>query len=126
MAQRHQTQKQSISHILVEFCVLFLKIEIVYFSSIRITKVFLLKNRIWWLIALLASLYCCITLIISTYHKWETSPVIVSFATKETPIWQIPFPAVTICPEIKSVPKLFNYTDFLNKKLDGKTLSPQE
>lgn len=34
-----------------------------------------------------------------TYKKWEVAPVIVTFATKETPIYEIPFPAVTICPE---------------------------
>ena len=33
-----------------------------------------------------------------------------SFAERPTPIWEIPFPAVTICPEIKAT-KTFVYYD---------------
>lgn len=47
------------------------------------------------------SLTLCMHLIVNTYTKWMNSPVIVSFATSETPIWKIPFPAVTICPLVK-------------------------
>ena len=38
------------------------------------------------------------------------SPVIVSFAEKSTPVWQIPFPAVTICPETKAMTKHVAFT----------------
>ncbi|CAH0564376.1 unnamed protein product [Brassicogethes aeneus] len=82
-------------------------------------------EKIWWLIALIVALYGCITLILLTYKKWETSPVIVSFATKETPIFDIPFPTVTICPEVKSRTTIFNYTDILYKKQDGVKLDNQ-
>ena len=44
------------------------------------------------------------------YEKWQDSPVIVSFAEKSTPVWQIPFPAVTICPETKAMVKHVNFT----------------
>ena len=43
----------------------------------------------------------CTFLIIQVYNKWQINPVIVSVNEKQTPIWTIPFPAVTICPEIK-------------------------
>lgn len=69
------------------------------------------------------SLYLCISLVLSAYEKWENSPVIVSFASKETPNWQIPFPAVTICPENKVTPKKFNYTNYLLSKKENKTLA---
>ncbi|XP_063915458.1 pickpocket protein 28-like [Zophobas morio] len=85
-----------------------------------------ISEKIWWFTALLAALYLCVTLIIRTYQKWESSPVIVSFATKETPIWQIPFPAVTICPETKSLPTAFNYTDMLYKKLQNRPVTEDE
>ena len=47
-------------------------------------------------------------MIIQTYDKWEKSPVILTFDEKPIPISSIPFPAVTICPEVKFSRKLFN------------------
>lgn len=35
--------------------------------------------------------------------KWKQNPVIVTFAETLTPVWTIPFPAVTICPETKAL-----------------------
>jgi amiloride-sensitive sodium channel len=58
----------------------------------------------------------CGTSIYLVYQKWEQSPVIVNFANRGTPIYKIPFPAITICPETKSEQKKFNYTDIHNKK----------
>lgn len=49
-------------------------------------------------------------MIVKIYDKWQFSPVIVSFAEKSTPVWQIPFPAVTICPETKALSKFINFT----------------
>ncbi|CAG9766001.1 unnamed protein product [Ceutorhynchus assimilis] len=60
------------------------------------------------------------------YQKWENSPVIVSFATRETPIHEIPFPAVTICPEIKSYKATYNHSNMLVKLKDKKRLTKQE
>ena len=31
------------------------------------------------------------------FEKASNSPVLVSFASQPTPIWQIPFPALTLC-----------------------------
>lgn len=45
----------------------------------------------------------------NVYEKWDTSPVIVSFAEKSTPLWAIPFPAVTVCPETKVDRAYFNF-----------------
>ena len=58
------------------------------------------------------SIVGCVFLIKQTYGKWNNSPVIVSFAQKSTPLWTLPFPAVTICPEIKYKRRLFNLTNF--------------
>lgn len=44
------------------------------------------------------------------WAKWESSPVIVTFADALTPMWSVPFPAVTICPSTKTKQALFNYT----------------
>lgn len=67
--------------------------------------------RLWWVFAFGLSLILCGTLIRKVWIKWDQSPVIVSFAEKSTPVWEIPFPAVTICPETKSYMNKLNFTD---------------
>lgn len=54
------------------------------------------------------------------------SPVIVTFATKESPIYTIPFPAVTICPMAKANKDVFNFTQAIYKKRANLTLSEEE
>ncbi|KAF2903802.1 hypothetical protein ILUMI_02379 [Ignelater luminosus] len=82
------------------------------------------KGRTWieklfWLTLLSTSLYFCISLIMKVHHKWKNSPVIVTFATEQTPIWDIPFPSVTICPEIKSQKDMYNFTEHFLKQRKG-------
>lgn len=72
---------------------------------------FLIPNRIFWVTTFLIGLYLSWILIWDTWEKWNESPVIVSFAEKATPIWAIPFPAVTICPETKFYTKKLNFTE---------------
>lgn len=61
------------------------------------------------------------------YVKWDNSPGIVSFATKASDVSDIPFPAITICPEVKSQISRFNFTDAYHKhkasKLDKTSLN---
>ncbi|EDS40227.1 pickpocket [Culex quinquefasciatus] len=54
------------------------------------------------------SMYDCGKLIDGMYRKWDENPVIVTF-DKVTPVWAIPFPAVTICSETKVVWSKVNY-----------------
>lgn len=63
------------------------------------------------MITFLIGLYLSWVLILDTWEKWNESPVIVSFAEKATPIWAIPFPAVTICPETKFYTQKLNFTE---------------
>lgn len=63
-------------------------------------------------------LYCVFTFFFK-YAFLVESPVIVSFAEKSTPVWAIPFPAVTICPETKTYMNLLNFTDVYNAKRDS-------
>ncbi|XP_055708837.1 pickpocket protein 28-like [Phlebotomus papatasi] len=46
---------------------------------------------------------------------WDDTPVIVTFADKSTFVWQIPFPAVTICPETKVKTEYLNFTKVFKK-----------
>ncbi len=52
------------------------------------------------------------------YNKWQKSPVIVSFAEKYTRVSEIPFPAVTICPETKARSSILNFTDLHTRWVD--------
>ncbi|XP_055920744.1 pickpocket protein 28 [Eupeodes corollae] len=71
------------------------------------------REKIVWIVALVISIIICTHLIYNTYIKWVETPVIVSFSEKSTPVWNIPFPAVTICSETKSFKnESFDFTQF--------------
>lgn len=50
-------------------------------------------------------------MIYDSYKKWDHAPVIVSLSEKATPVWKVPFPAVTICPEVKVKANMINLTN---------------
>ncbi|XP_055527902.1 pickpocket protein 28-like [Wyeomyia smithii] len=66
-------------------------------------------EKIWWIIVFVLSIVSCTFLINKIYRKWDETPVIVSFAEKTTPVWQIPFPAVTICSQTKVQSRHLNF-----------------
>ncbi|XP_055382439.1 pickpocket protein 28-like [Condylostylus longicornis] len=75
-------------------------------TSIHGIKYFGSRNKRWyeriiWFSLVLASMYYGTILTIQTWTNWYNNPVIVGLAESSTPIWEIPFPAVTICPLIK-------------------------
>ncbi|KAG4070463.1 hypothetical protein HA402_005695 [Bradysia odoriphaga] len=76
-------------------------------------------EKIWWIVAFACALLGCGTLIFKLYIKWEESPVIVSFSEKSTPIYEIPFPSVTICPETKAKKNMIDFTETYHKMLAG-------
>ncbi|KAJ3654365.1 hypothetical protein Zmor_013557 [Zophobas morio] len=57
----------------------------------------LVIEKIWWICILLISSYTCAVLIKLTWQKWEEDPVFTAFRQKPVPLWDIPFPAVTVC-----------------------------
>ncbi|XP_055629359.1 pickpocket protein 28-like [Toxorhynchites rutilus septentrionalis] len=87
-------------------------------------------EKIWWMVTFFLSLYGCGRLIHNVYVKWDQTPVIVSFNEKSTPVWQIPFPAITVCPETKTKFKYLDFTEAFHmvysndsSGLDGERLS---
>uniref|UniRef100_A0A1I8P290 Pickpocket protein 28-like n=1 Tax=Stomoxys calcitrans TaxID=35570 RepID=A0A1I8P290_STOCA len=86
------------------------------------------KEIIFWLLVFVITIYFCSSIIVRIYVKWHESPVIVTFSDKPTPIWNIPFPRVTICPEAKRTMNKTvddNYLQLMKKlktflKQDGK------
>lgn len=45
--------------------------------------------------------------------------MIVSLSEKATPVWKVPFPAVTICPEVKISSNVLNLTKTLHNILES-------
>ncbi|GLG96277.1 Sodium channel protein Nach [Gryllus bimaculatus] len=52
-------------------------------------------------------------------ERYLASPVIVAMDKRQRAVWEIPFPAVTVCPETKMNAKLFNYTDVVLRGWSG-------
>ncbi|XP_058985354.1 pickpocket protein 28-like [Musca domestica] len=64
------------------------------------------KEICFWLGIFTLSFYFSSQTIRKVYQKWNDTPVIVTFSERSTPVSDIPFPAITICPEIRGrVPK---------------------
>ncbi|XP_053698532.1 pickpocket protein 28-like [Sabethes cyaneus] len=80
-------------------------------------------EKFWWILVILMSLYGCGNLIDNIYRKWEENPVIITFDEKHTPVWEIPFPAVTICPEAKVKKTFLNFTESFYKFARGNHFS---
>ncbi|KAK9883365.1 hypothetical protein WA026_001538 [Henosepilachna vigintioctopunctata] len=67
-------------------------------------------ERLWWISVFMGCVMGCSYMTYLVINRWITTPVLVTLATKETPILEIPFPAVTICPETKISHNCLNYT----------------
>ncbi|CAD7089096.1 unnamed protein product [Hermetia illucens] len=76
-------------------------------------------ERILWICIFVAAICICARLIAKIWLKWETTPVIVSFSEKTTPIWEIPFPSVVLCPESRTVNGTFNFTEAFYQVIDN-------
>ncbi|XP_058456325.1 pickpocket protein 28-like [Malaya genurostris] len=64
-------------------------------------------EKLLWTIVFLITLYFAGTNIIEAWIKWEKNPVKTAPLDSVTFSWEIPFPAVTICPQTKSKRSLF-------------------
>lgn len=69
-------------------------------------------ERCWWIIAIGVSMYFCTFSIQKVWIKWRDNPVIMSVYESQIPISKIPFPTVTICPEIKTTHTKLDLTPF--------------
>ncbi|CAH1408268.1 unnamed protein product [Nezara viridula] len=70
-------------------------------------------ERLSWISLFLICMGLNAYLIQQVWQKWNESPVIVAFAETTTPIWNVPFPAITICSEVKSRATVFNFSEAL-------------
>ena len=65
-------------------------------------------ERLFWAIIFCTSIYFAGTLINDSYIKWKSTPIIISVDEHTTLISEIPFPAITICPNDKYNKDIFN------------------
>jgi amiloride-sensitive sodium channel len=61
-------------------------------------------------LTLLISCIICFFIIYELFYKWQINPA-VSKINQETSIYDIPFPAVTICPEVKVLKRFINFKE---------------
>ncbi|KAJ0174664.1 hypothetical protein K1T71_009772 [Dendrolimus kikuchii] len=78
-----------------------------------------LVEKVFWFVAIIISIGFCAHLIKNLWNKWDQTPVIVSFAETTTPVWQIPYPAVTVCLETKARASIYNFTEKFHAYNDG-------
>ncbi|XP_039285762.1 pickpocket protein 28 isoform X2 [Nilaparvata lugens] len=76
-----------------------------------------LFERTWWMVAITCSFLWSMYLIYEVWDKWNNSPVIISFAEETTPVWRIPFPAITICSRNKARQSIFNFSKLIRTKV---------
>ncbi|KAI5638681.1 amiloride-sensitive sodium channel domain-containing protein [Phthorimaea operculella] len=74
-----------------------------------------LFDKIFWLLTFLLSIGMCFYLMSNVWIKWKTSPVIVSVNEKYVPVGDVPFPSITICPQLKCKASVFNFSKELVK-----------
>ncbi|XP_047000469.1 pickpocket protein 28-like [Schistocerca americana] len=73
-------------------------------------------GRVCWVLTFLLSLSVCCVFIWQAKHKWDTTPVIVTFAESSYPVSKLPFPAVTMCGEAKINHVLFSYQQMYERR----------
>ena len=75
-------------------------------------------ERAFWFSAFAITMVLCSIASAKIYRKVKDSPVIMSFDEKYENVWDIPFPAVTICPETKINHKVYSVTQLLNRFIE--------
>ncbi|KAG8312515.1 hypothetical protein J6590_023122 [Homalodisca vitripennis] len=71
-----------------------------------------LVERFYWIIAMVVVYVGLISSLYDQSKLFLNSPVLMSLDSSTTPVWDIPFPAVTICSENQVRPSFFNYSDY--------------
>ncbi|XP_063697997.1 pickpocket protein 28-like [Culicoides brevitarsis] len=83
-------------------------------------------ERFLWILICILLLAGCGTQIYEIVGKWRENPLVFLLDTKVSPIEEIEFPAVTICPQRMPNNKRFNFTEFLLKSRTNFVYSDDE
>ncbi|XP_068083949.1 sodium channel protein Nach-like [Anabrus simplex] len=84
------------------------------------------SEKLCWILMIGLSLALCSLVIKRQWDKWYSSPVMVTLSEKSTPVWDIPFPAVTLCSEVKIKPSALNFSGLKLKSRKGNLTDEEE
>lgn len=70
-------------------------------------------ERIYWTVAFILVYAGVSYSIYDQLWLYIRAPVLMSLDSSSTPVWDIPFPALTICSENRIRPSIFNYTEVM-------------
>lgn len=77
-------------------------------------------SRIIWLIIIILSLGGLYYMVLYLHKKNKEHPVFVSYSSRHTPVHNIPFPTVSICPQLQTS------LDELTEKIRTQNYEPDE
>ncbi|XP_062557737.1 pickpocket protein 28-like [Armigeres subalbatus] len=83
-------------------------------------------EQFWWRKSIVSFLVAYCFVIVTLYFKWVMNPVVVTYTRTMHPLWELPFPAVTICPMTKVRVEEVNLTDVLVRVRRGETFDEYE
>ncbi|GLG96278.1 Pickpocket protein 11 [Gryllus bimaculatus] len=55
------------------------------------------------------------------WKRWRDSPVIIAMDERQRAVWDIPFPAITVCPKTKMRATLFNFSQAYDRVKNGQS-----
>ncbi|XP_037031883.1 pickpocket protein 28-like isoform X1 [Bradysia coprophila] len=97
-----------------------------YLASRKNTR----NERIFWLLALIISSVLFIFLFSKVWTRYGDGPIAIEISPYQKPIWDIPFPAITICTETKSKASEFKFSEVYGRLSNGKqpftNVTPEE
>ncbi|XP_063918404.1 pickpocket protein 28-like [Zophobas morio] len=83
------------------------------------------SEKIWWLVILCGCFYMCGNLIASTLKRRDENPIFTSSSLNPGYLWDVPFPAVTICSEIKIKKSMYDVNNHI-AKIREKNITDEE
>lgn len=98
----------------------------VYATRHLVMRKLLPGERGWWFAWIGGVIIACVFANIKSLREWSASPVVISYDTELAPIWAVPFPAVTICPQTKTKVEYMNITELYLEMYNGLELSEQQ
>ncbi|KOB66623.1 Gonad-specific amiloride-sensitive sodium channel 1, partial [Operophtera brumata] len=111
--QRKKRQKLIIKDLCVEYARNSTLHGLRYVTASGLTLI----EKLFWMSTCLMSVALCGYFIGNVYQKWTTSPVIVSISEKLVSVNDVPFPSVTICPQIKTLSDQYNFSHNINQSI---------
>lgn len=112
----NQQQSPQLHQHIDDYCVNSTIHGVKYLSSRKSTR----NERIFWLLALILSTVLFIFLFSKVWIRYGDGPIAIEISPYQKPIWDIPFPAITICTETKSKASEFRFSEVYGRLSNGK------